>query len=73
MELLTEIDLIKDNGLKRLRNYPANNKKARVKGADFEISENLQGTPVLFDFMGPADILDLLQSIEVHLTWICPR
>ncbi|MCQ8128890.1 hypothetical protein [Methylomonas rivi] len=67
-----KFNLTKD-GLARLKKYPAHNKKARVKSAEFEIVENLKGKPVLFDFMGPGDILDLLQSIEVHLTWICPR
>lgn len=62
-----------ERGLARLQKYPAHNKKARVKSTEFEIVEKLQGKPVLFDFMGPGDILDLLQSIEIHLTWICQR
>jgi hypothetical protein len=33
----------------------------------FEISAGLEGQTVLFDFMGPADILDLLQAISVYL------
>ena len=64
---------IDKGGLKRLKNYPAHNKMAKVKIAEFEISESLNGKPVLFDFMGPGDVLDLLQSIEIYLTWICPR
>jgi hypothetical protein len=64
---------IDNGGLKRLKKYPAHNKMAKVKISEFEISESLNGRPVLFDFMGPGDVLDLLQSIEIHLTWICPR
>lgn len=33
----------------------------------FEVTPSQQGTTVLFDFMGPADILDLLSFISVRL------
>jgi hypothetical protein len=63
-------------GLKRLRKHPAHNRKASVKsGASsvFEIVPELQGKPVLFDFMGPGDVLDLLLSVEVYLTRVRER
>jgi hypothetical protein len=63
-------------GLKRLNKYKAHNKMAGVKSstkAEFEIVAGLQGKPVLFEFMGPGDVLDLLQSIEVYLTRIRER
>jgi hypothetical protein len=33
----------------------------------YEITPTLSGR-VLFEFMGPADVIDLLQSVEVHLS-----
>ncbi len=62
--------LTKD-GLARLRKYPAHNKLARIRSdtrAEFEIVPTLKGKTVLFDFMGPADILDLLMAIGVYLS-----
>jgi hypothetical protein len=52
----------------RVDNHAAHNKLAQVKTTEFEIKRNLQGQNVLFDFMGPADVLDLLQSIEIFFT-----
>jgi hypothetical protein len=55
---------------KELEEYPAHNRLAWVKSdtkAEFEITLNLQGQPVLFDFMGPGDILHLLMSISLYL------
>ena len=72
----------KDDGVKRLRQNSAHNKAAGVKsqtGAEFEIVAGshgkpaLHGKPVLFDFMGPGDVLDLLQSVEIYLTRIRER
>jgi hypothetical protein len=63
-------------GLNRLNKYRAHNKMAGVKSetkAEFEIVAGLQGKPVLFAFMGPGDVLDLLQSVEVYLTRIRER
>jgi hypothetical protein len=54
---------------KELITYPANNFNAPVKspnGSTFEITDSLKG-PVLFDFLGPADLIDLFQSVEMHL------
>ena len=54
----------------RLAKYPAHNRNAAVKspaGVFYEITPFLSG-PLLFDFMGPADVIDLLQSVEVHLS-----
>jgi predicted nucleotidyltransferase len=61
---------IDDRGRKRLAGYPANTRNAAVKGnagTTFEITAETSG-PVLFDFMGGADIIDLFQSVEVHLS-----
>ncbi len=71
-----------DDGVKRLRQNPAHNKAAGVKsqtGAEFEIVAGSQRKPVLhgkrvlFDFMGPGDVLDLLQSVEIYFTRIRER
>jgi hypothetical protein len=61
---------IDDRGKKRLAKREAHNRHAAVKsplGTVYEIAPNLTG-PVLFDFMGAADVIDLLQSVEVHLS-----
>jgi hypothetical protein len=55
---------------KWLIKFPAHNKLAYVKpsgGTIFEITAQLDRSPVLFDFMGPADCIDLLFSVEVYL------
>lgn len=55
--------------LTRLRKYPAHNKMTpfRTATTHFEIVEGLRGKPVLFDFMGPADTLDVLSAVGVYL------
>jgi hypothetical protein len=58
------------DGRDRLVRYPAHNRNAAVKSpvrVFYEITPQLTG-PVLFDFMGPADVIDLLQSVEVYLS-----
>jgi hypothetical protein len=50
--------------------FPAHNRLAAIRSdtkAEFEITANLQGQPVLFDFMGPGDVLDLLMSVGLYL------
>jgi hypothetical protein len=57
-------------GKKRLAKYEAHNRHAAVKsplGTVYEITPNSKG-PILFDFIGAADVIDLLQSVEVYLT-----
>jgi len=57
-------------GQKRLRKFPAHNRNAVAKnpaGVIYEITSSSSGS-LLFDFMGPADLIDLLQSVEVHLS-----
>jgi hypothetical protein len=59
-----------DYGKRRLGQYPAHNRLAWVKSdtqTAFEIDANLQGQVVLFDFIGPGDVLDLIMSIGVYL------
>ena len=49
--------------------YPAHNRAAAVKSplkTVYEITATLS-CPVLFDFLGPADVIDLLQSVEIYL------
>jgi hypothetical protein len=61
---------IDHRGQKRLAKYGAHNRDAAVKGpmgTVYEITPSQSG-PVLFDFMGAADVIDLLQSIEVYLS-----
>lgn len=53
-----------------LAKFPAHNRLARIRSdnnAEFEITPNLQDQPVLFDFMAPGDILDLLMSVSDYL------
>jgi hypothetical protein len=61
---------ITNKGRGRLAHYPAHNRSATVKspaGVVYEITPFLSG-PLLFNFMGPADVIDLLQSVEVYLS-----
>jgi hypothetical protein len=61
---------VTESGKKRLKKYPAHNKNAVVRspaGTVYEISATVGG-PVLFDFIGPADVIDLLQSVEIYLS-----
>jgi hypothetical protein len=54
-----------------LNKFPAHNRLAWTRSdtnALFEITPHLQGQTVLFDFMGPGDILDLLYSVSLYLT-----
>jgi hypothetical protein len=56
--------------LKHLAEFPAHNLLASIRGdnkTEFQITPNLQNQPVLFDFMGPGDILDLLMSVGLYL------
>jgi hypothetical protein len=60
-----------ESGKKRLNKYPAHNGSAAVRsptGTVFDVTAALNGQPVLFDFIGPADIIDVLQSVEMHLS-----
>jgi hypothetical protein len=59
-----------DTGLKRLERYSAHNRSGPIRspaGTVFEVTASLSG-PFLFDFMHPADVIDLLQSVEVYLS-----
>jgi hypothetical protein len=61
---------ITSEGKKRLAKHPAHNHNAAVKsplGTVYEITPDRTG-PVLFDFIGPADVIDLLQSVELYLS-----
>lgn len=53
-----------------LSKFPAHNKLAMIRSdtkAEFQISAKLHNLPVLFDFMGPGDVLDLLISVANYL------
>lgn len=55
---------------KSLTKYPAHNRLALVRGdlkTEFEIVAGLNGQPVLFSYMGPGDVLDLLMSVGLYL------
>lgn len=61
---------IDDTGKNRLSKYVAHNRDATAKsplGTVYEISLDLAG-PILFDFIGAADVIDLLQSVDVYLS-----
>lgn len=56
--------------LDRLAKHPAHNKLAWIRGdkkTEFEITAALEGQSVLFDFMGPGDVLDLIMSVGLYL------
>ncbi len=51
-----------------LESWPAHTREAACwTPHPFEITPDLEGTTVLFDFMGPGDILDLLISVSTYL------
>ena len=54
----------------KLKKYPAHNCDSPFRSPNnmiFEITPDLDGQPVLFDFIGAGDVLDLLLSVSVHL------
>jgi hypothetical protein len=57
----------------QLARYPAHNRDAGIKATVFEITPQLNGCEVLFDFIGAADVLDVLASVEIYLTRIRER
>lgn len=61
---------ITEPGRRRLARFPAHNRDAVVKspsGETFEVIPSQSGH-ILFEFMGVGDVIDLLQSVEVHLS-----
>lgn len=54
-----------------LAKYPAHNLLAAIRGynddTEFKITPDLEGQRVLFDFMGPGDVLDLIMSVSLYL------
>ena len=50
-----------------LTKYPAHNRDGWFRHTVFEITPELDGKPVLFDFMEAGDVLDLLFSVASHL------
>lgn len=52
-----------------LRDWPAHTRDAACQGGrPFQVTPELVGTPVLFEYMGKGDVLDLLISVSTHLT-----
>jgi hypothetical protein len=54
----------------KLRKFPAHNRYAWIrsdKKTVFEITDSLQGQPVLFDYIAAGDVLDLLLSVGKYL------
>jgi hypothetical protein len=49
--------------------FPAHNRLGWVResDSDFEVTEQLRGTTVLFEFMDAGDVLDVLRSVGVYL------
>lgn len=61
---------IDKRGREQLAKYPAHNRLAAIRGDNqelFEITPALNGQPVLFDYMGPANVLDVLLSAGMYL------
>jgi hypothetical protein len=57
-------------GLERLGQYPAHTRDADVNGDGkmiFEVSPELNGKEVLFDYMEPGNVLDVLMSVGIYL------
>jgi hypothetical protein len=53
---------------KELRRWPAHTRDASCQTTEtFEITQGLDGKPVLFDFMAAGDVLDLLVSVSTYL------
>jgi len=53
---------------KELASQPAHTRDASCQTSEpFEITPELDGHAVLFDFMAPGDVLDLLISVSTHL------
>lgn len=51
-----------------LKKWPAHTRGAACQDSEpFEVKADLDGTEVLFDFMGPGDVLDLLISVSTYL------
>lgn len=51
-----------------LSTWPAHMRDAACRSSEtFEITPDLDGSAVLFDYMGPGDVLDLLISVSTHL------
>lgn len=51
-----------------LKKWPAHTRGAACQYSEpFEITADLDGTEVLFDYMGPGDVLDLLISVSTYL------
>lgn len=53
-----------------LNKYPANNFSAPVRSptaSKFEIRSSINGHNVMFDFMEPADFLDLFAAVEIQM------
>jgi hypothetical protein len=51
-----------------LNAWPAHTRDAACRSSGpFEITPDLDGSAVLFDFMGLGDVLDLLISVSTHL------
>jgi hypothetical protein len=53
--------------LRRLEKYPAHNRDGWFRHTVFEIRPELDGKPVLFDFIQAGDVLDLLSSVGLQL------
>lgn len=52
-----------------LKTWPAHTSGAEFSYSEpFEVTPDLDGTEVLFDFMGPGDVLDLLISVSTYLS-----
>ena len=63
-------------GLERLKKHPAHNRDAFIQGdlkQIFEITSDLEGTCLLFDYLGPGNVLDILMSVGHHLLTLPAR
>jgi hypothetical protein len=57
-------------GIERLNKYAAHNREAFILSdlkSIFEITAALHGQTLLFDYLGPGDVLDILYSVAHHM------
>lgn len=51
-----------------LRKWPAHNRGAGWRGpTTFEITPELHGKPLLFEYMATGDLVDVFGSVQTHL------
>jgi hypothetical protein len=58
---------ITKDGAERLAKWPAHNRLAIAKHSEFEVTAELNGQQVLWDFIERGDVLDLILTVSLYL------